>query len=129
MGTNNISKNLKYLRKKQGLTQLKLRSSLGITRSTWSNYENGLTTPSIEDLIKFSIFFGISLDDLIIHDLGSMNPLPQKLPKKISNSKLNQYSKNDAITIVSEPQIVYLMEEIKKLQQDVNMIKEGRIKT
>lgn len=125
MSANSISKNLKYLRKKKGLTQFKLRSNLGVTRSTWSNYENGLTTPSIEDLIKFSNFFGISLDDLIVKDLQDGDPFPNKPDKKHPYGKPIAYAPKPAITIVSEPDFDYLLREIKKIQEDLNMIKGG----
>jgi transcriptional regulator with XRE-family HTH domain len=131
MNSNNISRNLKYLRKKKGLTQFKLRSSLGITRSTWSNYENGLTTPSIEHLIKFSNHFGLSLDDLIVSDLQAGDPHPNKPDKKHPYGKPIAYAPQPAITIVSDPpdpDFDYLMGEIKKIQDDLNMIKEGKIK-
>lgn len=127
MSAINISKNLKYLRKKKGLTQLQVRSSLGHTRSTWSNYENGLTNPSINDLIAFSRFFGISLDDLVLHDLEAQESSPENANN--SSHKPIAYPTNDVATVTSEPEIVYLLREIKKLQEDVNMIKEWKEKT
>lgn len=128
MIANNISRNLKYLRKKKGLTQFKLRSNLGVTRSTWSNYENGLTTPSIEHLIKFSNFFGISLDDLIVQDLQAGDPFPNKVDKKYPYGKPIVYAPKPATTLVSEPDFNYLMGQIKKIQEDLTMIKEGKLK-
>jgi transcriptional regulator with XRE-family HTH domain len=126
MIANNISKNLKYLRKKKGMTQIELRSHLGFTRSTWSNYENGLTNPSIEDLIRFSSFFGVSLDDLILNDLEAKDPSKEQTGK--SARKPVTYATNNELSITSEPQIVYLLKEIKKLQEDVNIIKGSKKK-
>ena len=128
MNTINISKNLKYLRKKKGLTQLQLRSDLGFTRSTWSNYENGLTNPSIDDLVAFSNFFGVSLDELILHDLEVRNPLPEKPGKRKSAHQPVTYADNETNTYSSEPDIVYVLKELKKLMEEVNMIKDGKEK-
>ena len=127
MKTNNISTNLKYLRKKKGLTQLELRTILGYTRSTWSNYENGLTNPSIEDLITISNFFGVTLDDMIMNDLPARIPSNEKdaaasLPSPVI------YSNNDVLTVIANPEIAYLLNEVNKLKEDVDMIKEGKTK-
>src|SRR5581483_9303264 len=128
MSAQNISKNLKYLRKKKGLTQAQVRVILGVTRSTWSNYENGLTTPSIEDLVSFSKFFGITLDDLAQLDLEALDPLPPKPAKNKPPQPVLYPTAEEAITVVAEPDLVYLLQEIKRLQEEVNNIKEARTK-
>jgi transcriptional regulator with XRE-family HTH domain len=126
MKTNNISKNLKYLRKKKGLTQLELRTILGYTRSTWSNYENGITNPSIDDLITISHFLGVTLDDLIMNDLEAREPLPDKV-HTITPPRLPViYANNDVLTATAEPEIAYLLKEVKKIREDIDMIKEGK---
>jgi transcriptional regulator with XRE-family HTH domain len=128
MTENYIGKNLKYLRRKSGLKQADIRSKLGITRSTWSNYENGNTTPSINDLINFSRFFGISLDELILQDLGLKDPLPVK---EYALKKVNKpvvYAMNDTITATGEPDIVYVLNEIKKLREEIDSIKNNNSK-
>jgi len=61
--------NLKVLRKKNGWTQDEMQEQCGIQRSTWSNYENGYTEPSLEVIAMISGVFKISLDDLILKDL------------------------------------------------------------
>ena len=127
MKTNNISTNLKYLRKKKGLTQLELRTILGYTRSTWSNYENGITNPSIEDIITISNFFGITLDDLIMNDLPARIHSDEKDAAASPHSPVI-YSNNDVLTVIASPEIAYLLNEVNKLKEDVDMIKEGKMK-
>lgn len=123
MTENNIAKNLRYLRKKRGLNQADIRSKLNITRSTWSNYENGITTPAINDLIKFSRFFGITLDELILHDLNLKDPLPvKKDPRRINTPVV--YAMNDIISATGEPDIIYVLNEIKKLREEIDTIKK-----
>ena len=126
MKTNNISKNLKYLRQKKGLTQLELRTILGYTRSTWSNYENGITNPSIDDLITISNFLGVTLDDLIMNDLHAREPSSGKLHTTTPLRSSVIYSHNDVLTVTAEPEIAYLLNEVKKLKEDIDMIKEGK---
>ena len=116
------STNLKYLRKKSGLKQHQIRNVFNITRSTWSNYENGITTPSVIDLINFSRYFGISLDELVLHDLEARDPNPMMVIKK-SIPRRVIYAFNEALTAASEPDIQYVIDEIKRLREEINTIK------
>lgn len=63
MITSNIfSKRLKELRLKKGLKQQELAEILGIKRNTYSDWENGKTEPSYENLVKLADLFEVSLD-------------------------------------------------------------------
>ena len=63
-----LSKNLRFLREKRGLTLDQL-NQLSIKKGTLSNYELGKTEPKIETLIDLSNFFGVSINDLLTIDL------------------------------------------------------------
>jgi transcriptional regulator with XRE-family HTH domain len=117
------SVNLKYLRRKIGLKQHQIRNIFNITRSTWSNYENGVTTPSVIDLINFSRYFGISLDELILHDLESRDPSPLTVVKK-SIPRRVLYAFNDAMSAAAEPDIQYVLDEIKRLRDEIKTLKD-----
>ncbi len=56
---------LREIRKKKGLTQLKVAMDLNITREALSYYENGKRNPDLELLIAFSKYFNKSIDYLI----------------------------------------------------------------
>lgn len=60
------------LRKEKDLSQRKMADALHISQSTYHNWENGITQPSIEQLIGIAEFFGVSVDYLINNsdDLG-----------------------------------------------------------
>lgn len=60
-----ISENLKYLRKKKGLTQQQLADEVQIKRSLVGAYEEERADPKYELLIKFALFFDLSIDELI----------------------------------------------------------------
>jgi transcriptional regulator with XRE-family HTH domain len=66
-----ISNNLKYLRKKIGLTQEQMAQEIGIKRSLLGAYEEGRADPRISNLLKFSEIFSLSVDQLIGNDLAS----------------------------------------------------------
>jgi transcriptional regulator with XRE-family HTH domain len=60
-----ISTNIKFLRKKKGLTQQQLADQIGIKRSLIGAYEEERAEPKYELLKVIASFFDISLDDFI----------------------------------------------------------------
>jgi transcriptional regulator with XRE-family HTH domain len=57
--------NLRYLRKHKGLTQTDLANMLNTTKGTISNYETGVSSPSLEVLKDICIKLNISSDELL----------------------------------------------------------------
>lgn len=117
---NNFPKNLRYLRKKSCLKQEDMLNYLRVTRSTWSNYEIGHTNPRLNEVINFSRFFGVTLDQLITQDLEAENPLP----KKKGQRKAREYQPPEGISMVAEPDIIYVLQELNRLRDEVKTIKE-----
>jgi len=64
-----LANNLKFLRKKKSKTQDGLSTDVNIGRTTIANYEAGVSEPSIETLVTFANYFGVSLDDLLSKNL------------------------------------------------------------
>ncbi len=68
--------NLKFLRKRKKLSQDELSATLGITRAKLNAHENGNTlNPTAEDLVRFSSYFGFSIDSLLKVDLAGLSAL------------------------------------------------------
>lgn len=65
-----IGSNIKLLRKRQGKSQEELAAILGLTRSSYSGYENGVADPSIQTLILISDYYKIPLDSLMRKDFN-----------------------------------------------------------
>jgi len=63
-------KNLKYLRKLRGMTQEEFASKLKIKRSLLGAYEEERAEPRLEVLELVSESFKLSLDELLLKDLG-----------------------------------------------------------
>jgi transcriptional regulator with XRE-family HTH domain len=61
----NISSNLKYLRKKKGLTQQQFADALGIKRSLVGAYEEDRAEPKYELLKKIADFYEFTIDEFI----------------------------------------------------------------
>jgi transcriptional regulator with XRE-family HTH domain len=65
-----LNTNLKFLRKKKGMTQETLAGALGISRSKLAGYELNITPP-LDSLVGIAEFFNVSLDILVKEDLTS----------------------------------------------------------
>ncbi|MFT7588217.1 MAG: transcriptional regulator with XRE-family HTH domain [Limisphaerales bacterium] len=66
----NLNKNIKYLRKQEGLTQQLFAEEVGIKRSLLGAYEEGRARPNLSTQLAITKRFGISLDRLIKEDLS-----------------------------------------------------------
>ncbi len=62
---NNLSKNLKDLRKQFGYTQTYVAKQIGITCSSYQAYEWGIAVPTLQNFIKLAKLYEISLDELV----------------------------------------------------------------
>lgn len=115
---NYFGKNLQFLRKEKKLRQHQMFDSLGFSRTTWSNYEQCRTAPSLDGLIRISRFFGVSLDELIAEDIE----------QKFEDRKYKQYGYPETISLVEEPHrgLDYLKNRLEKLENEVGLIKNSR---
>ncbi len=60
-----LGERLKELRKRRNLRQLDIAEMLGVSRTTYTQYEIGLTEPDIDTIKKLAQFFGVSTDVLL----------------------------------------------------------------
>lgn len=60
-----IKQNIRYYRKKKGLTQVQVAEKLGILQSSYCNWERGKTYPTFENLLHLVDIFGMSLAELM----------------------------------------------------------------
>lgn len=60
--------NLQLLRKQHNMSQLKLSTAIGVSRSTVAMWENGSSQPDNSMLIKLSELFNVSVDYLLGRD-------------------------------------------------------------
>lgn len=63
-----MSNKLKELRKNSALTQQEIAEVIGVDRSSYSYYENGKASPSLQVLIKIAKVFNVTLDYIIFGD-------------------------------------------------------------
>ncbi len=68
-----ISDNIKFLRKQNHLTQEQLAEKIGIKRSLLGAYEEGRADPRLNNLLKISEIFKVSVDSLISEDVSELD--------------------------------------------------------
>lgn len=88
-----FSNNLKSLRTDNDYGQKEIADAIGISRSRYSNYENGISEPNVDVLIKLSDFFNCSIDDLLKNKLNTTTLSKPKLSvtlDEFSYSKLKE---------------------------------------
>ena len=76
-----LSKKLKELRKKQGLTQLELAERLFVSRQAISGWEAGTSRPSTENLQSLSKLYNVPLE-MLLDDAEAAGPEPEKIPEE-----------------------------------------------
>jgi len=101
--------NLKLLRKQKGISQLKLAGVLGVSRSTIAMWENGLSQPDHENLIKLSDYFNVTVDFLLgkkiidnLLDPESITDKEKKLFELYQKAKESNNPKDNAIATAVE---------------------------
>ncbi len=65
-----IEQAIKDQRKLSGLTQIEVAQATGIPQSTISAWEKGINVPNVADCIKLADFYGISIDELVGHEIN-----------------------------------------------------------
>lgn len=65
---NNFAVNLRIIRKRENISQKELAKILIVTPQAVSRWENGLTTPDLDMIIKIAIALNTSIQNLVIDE-------------------------------------------------------------
>jgi transcriptional regulator with XRE-family HTH domain len=68
----NLGTNLKILRKRFKKSQEEVSADLGLTRSSYSGYENGVAEPNMETVVRISTYYSIPIDELIKRNFNEL---------------------------------------------------------
>ena len=60
-----LQTNIKLLRKRRKRTQEEVSAFLGMKRSTYSGYENGVAEPGLDVMMQISDYYGVAIDTLV----------------------------------------------------------------
>lgn len=85
-----LKKNIRYLRKKRGYSQIQLAQKLGVAKSTISSYESHSTDtlPSVFKLKNIARYLGVTIDEIVTYDLEERDKKEEKNRENISKSLL-----------------------------------------
>ena len=66
---NYLSANIRHLRRKKGISQAELAKNFGKRQNTVGNWENGISEPSIKELVILSQIFMVDMSSLVNRNL------------------------------------------------------------
>ncbi len=72
-------KRIKSLREEKGLTQMELSEKMNISYEHIRSIETGRRVCSIDLMVEYAIFFGVSLDYLIVGKLQNLDSIHSDL--------------------------------------------------
>lgn len=125
---NYFSKNIRILRIKHGYKQADMLDNIGIARTTWSSYENGVSQPDIDGILKIAAFFDIQVSTLLDKDLHQSDTAA--IEKENENQNTNYKSGNTAEEIgVQSLQMDQLISEVLQAKQQVIELQAETIRT
>lgn len=92
-----LKDNLRFLRRKAGLTQAELAKKMHLRQYNISDYEIGRIEPNIQTLIRFADIFDVSLDFLVgrktrvNYQSGDDSRVEQDIHSYISTMQIDKY--------------------------------------
>lgn len=93
-----IKNNIKELREKKDIYQLKLAMELGLSQETISSYERFKIVPSTEQLIKLATFFNTNIDYILCRTKYDL-PIDSLKPNNISDREFQLLTKISKLPI------------------------------
>jgi transcriptional regulator with XRE-family HTH domain len=123
-----LGKNIRYLRKKFHQTQEGIAFLVGKGQTTIGNWENGVSEPSLEDLLIISNYFGISVDAFLKTDLTLATPRMEEGQPDDRKKTPRSYDHDQEaiISMVREREIDELspiLDEIRTIREEIASIK------
>ncbi len=79
-----FAEQLKKIRQGKNISQEDLAEQLFISRQAISKWENGDTTPDLDNLVKLSEILGVSLDEMILN-----KPVEARIERVIENKQID----------------------------------------
>ena len=123
-----LGKNIRYLRKKSHQNQEDIALLVGKGQTTIGNWENGVSEPSLDDLLIISNYFGIPVDALLKTDLAiSARRMEESQADDQGKTPLiYDHDHEGIISMVREREIDELspiLDEIKTIREEIASIK------
>lgn len=114
-----FSKNVRFLREQAGLRQYDIEKVLGVKRTTWNNYESGLSRPSLEGFVQIAKHFDVSESDLLHVDIAKAFPAVKKHVAKHEKQMEEKEENGLATTIGDLRKTIIAQERIIELESKI----------
>ncbi len=82
-----LGERLRGLRESVKLSQVKMAEMLGVKQSSINRYEQGLSAPSLETLVKYADYFDVSMDYIFARTDKPQGRLYEYCPKITAGSE------------------------------------------
>lgn len=82
-----LGERLRGLRESVKLSQVKMAELLGVKQSSINRYEQGLSAPSLETLVKYADYFDVSMDYIFARTDKPQGKLYEYRPKITTGSE------------------------------------------
>ena len=115
-----LGKVLLFLRKRQNMTQKSIADKLKIDRSSYSNYERGVTEPDSKSLKKLADMLGVSVDYLLTGESDE---------RKVADTKSAEFRRDNQVGLLAKDELEFLLlyrlldsedrEKIQKAMEDI----------
>ncbi len=118
-----FAENLRFLRRKMGLTQSELGAKMDKGHTTIGNWEKRNSRPSIEEMAELARFFQLSIDELMNYDLANNYGVrsSRKAPSLVSES----VDKNGVLSETTLLQHLKIQQKyIEILQEENRLLKQ-----
>lgn len=112
-----FSKNLRFLRRTQNISQTTVGEVIEANASVIANYELGRNTPSLENLVKLSNYLGVTLDDFVTVNLEEKGSSLKNIHNIQQNNNGGIGNTNTIIHTESEWQGLHV--QLASLQQTI----------
>ncbi len=103
-----LAKNLRYLRKRNGLNQEDLKTLLNISRQAYSNYERCKRMPDLDTLVRISRFYHVPLDDLLLKNLRTSPAFYEGVRESVSSYTLAKCKETGNSIYLTEKELDFL---------------------
>lgn len=126
-----IAQNLRFLRKKLGLSQQALAEKIGLNRGNIASYEKGSAEPSAQNLLKVSTFFKVDLVDFIDKNLAEAENQDAEGGESLSNEGAagqmlgKEHLKQFVRGLGSKENVLNSIEALAQRSMDMGKIIEG----
>lgn len=87
-----LGERLRGLRESVKLSQVKMAELLGVKQSSINRYEQGLSAPSLETLVKYGDYFDVSMDYIFARTDKPQGKLYEYRPKiAVESEQMKQF--------------------------------------